>query len=120
MEALELIELIGRGEDSRTQFKQTVANPESVAGDLVAFSNSRGGRMIIGVSDQGAVVGLSADDVRRINQLISNTATNLVRPSINPITENISVGDALVMVVDVHEGISKPYADNTGVSRVRG
>jgi len=119
MEALELVELIGRGEDSRTQFKQTVTNPESVAGDLVAFSNSRGGRMIIGVSDQGVVVGLSADDIRRINQLISNTATNLVRPSINPITENISVGDALVMVVDVHEGISKPYADNTGVFWVK-
>lgn len=80
----------------------------------------RGGRMIIGVSDHGAVVGLSAADVRRINQLVSNTATNLVRPLINPITENISVGDALVMVVDVREGVSKPYADNTGVSRARG
>ncbi|MHB0980499.1 MAG: RNA-binding domain-containing protein [Thermoleophilia bacterium] len=119
MEALELIELIRRGEDSRIQFKQTVTNPESLAGDLVAFSNSRGGRMIIGVSDHGAVVGLSAADIRRINQLISNTATNLVRPSINPITENISVGEALVMVVDVHEGISKPYADNTGVFWVK-
>ena len=45
MEAIELIELIGRGEDSRTQFKQTVTNPESVAGDLVAFSNTKGGRI---------------------------------------------------------------------------
>ena len=119
MEAIELIELIGRGEDSRTQFKQTITNPQSVAGDLVAFSNSKGGRIIIGVNDQGIVVGLSPHDIRRINQLISNTATNLVRPSINPTTENISIGGGLVMVVSIQEGISKPYADNNGVFWVK-
>ena len=119
MEAIELIELIGRGEDSRTQFKQTVTNPESLAGDLVAFSNSKGGQLLIGVSDNGDVVGLSADDIRRVNQLVSNTATNSVRPSINPITQNIAVGGVLVMVVTVQEGISKPYADNNGVFWVK-
>ncbi len=119
MEAIELVELIGRGEDSRTQFKETITNPESVAGELVAFSNSKGGRIVIGVNDRGTVVGLSADDVRRINQLVSNTATNLVRPSINPTTENISVGELLVMVVTVQEGISKPYNDNKGVFWVK-
>lgn len=119
MEAIGLIELIGRGEDSLTQFKQTVTNPESVAGDLVAFSNSKGGRIVIGVNDQGTVVGLSTDDIRRINQLVSNTATNLVRPSVNPTTENISVGGLLVIVVTVQEGISKPYADNSGVFWVK-
>ncbi len=119
MEAIELIEVIGRGEDGRTQFKQTITNTESLAGDLVAFSNSKGGRMLIGVNDQGVVVGLLADDIRRINQLISNTATNSVRPSINPETENISVGGRLVMVVTLHEGISKPYTDNKGVVWVK-
>ncbi len=119
MEAIELIELIGRGEDSRSQFKQNVTNPESVAGDLVAFSNSMGGRIVIGVDDQGTVVGLSSDDIRRINQLISNAATNLVRPSVNPTTENIALGGRLVVVVTVQEGVSKPYADNRGVFWVK-
>jgi ATP-dependent DNA helicase RecG len=115
VEAIELIELIGRGEDSRSQFKQNITNPESLAGDLVAFSNSKGGRIIIGVDKQGVVVGLSADDVRRINLMISNAATDAVRPSINPETDNVSISDKLVMVVTVREGISKPYADNNGV-----
>jgi ATP-dependent DNA helicase RecG len=119
MEAIEIIELIGRGEDSRTQFKQTITSPESVAGDLVAFSNSKGGRIVIGVNDQGAVVGLSSDDIRRINQLVSNAATDRVRPSVNPTTENVPVGGLLVMVVTVQEGISKPYADNSGVFWVK-
>jgi len=119
MEAIELIELIGRGEDSHVQFKQTITNPESLAGDLVAFSNTKGGRIVIGVNDQGTVVGLSADDIRRINQLLSSTATNLVRPSVNPETENVSVGGQLVMVITVAEGISKPYSDNNGVFWVK-
>jgi ATP-dependent DNA helicase RecG len=119
MEAIKLIELIGRGEDSRTQFKQTIANPESLAGELVAFSNGKGGQILVGVNDQGKPVGLSSDDIRRINQLISNTATNLVRPSINPETENVSVGGQLIMVIRVPEGIAKPYSDNNGVFWVK-
>ena len=46
----DLTALIGRGEDSRTQFKRDVSNPESLAGDLAAFSKSRGGRILIGVT----------------------------------------------------------------------
>jgi ATP-dependent DNA helicase RecG len=121
MEAIELIELIGRGEDSRTQFKQSqdVTNATSLAGELVAFANSKGGRILIGVSDQGTVAGVSAADVRRLNELLSNTATNNVRPSINPQTDNVSTSDGLVMVVTVREGISKPYSDNNGVFWVK-
>ncbi len=119
MEAIALIGLIERGEDSRVQFKQNVTNAESLAGELVAFSNGKGGRIIIGVNDQGAVTGLSTDDIRRLNQLLVNTATNLVRPSINLETENVLLGAQLVIVVTVREGISKPYADHNGVSWVK-
>jgi ATP-dependent DNA helicase RecG len=121
MEAIELIELIGRGEDSHTQFKenQEVTNAQSLAGELVAFANTKGGRIIIGVKDDGVVTGLSGQDIRRINQLLSNTASQGVHPSINPETENVSVGGRLVMVVTVREGISKPYSDNGGVIWVK-
>lgn len=121
MEAIELIELIGRGEDSRTQFKQSqdITNAKSLAGEMAAFANSKGGRILIGVDDTGSIIGLSSEDIRRINQLISNTATDCVRPSINPETANISIGGKLVMVVSVPEGISKPYADNDGVFWVK-
>ena len=119
MEAIEVIELIARGEDSRTQFKQNIHSAESLAGELAAFSNSSGGRILVGVDDQGNVHGLTQDDVRRLNQLIANTATNNVRPSINPETENLTVGDDLIMIVTVREGISKPYSDNSCVFWVK-
>ena len=121
MQAAELKELIARGEDSRTQFKRglDVTNAKSLAGEMAAFANGKGGRILIGVDDNGMVIGLSPDDIRRINQLISNTATDSVHPSINPETENIAVAEQVVTVVTVPEGISKPYADNDGVFWVK-
>jgi ATP-dependent DNA helicase RecG len=121
MKSTELAELIRHGEDSRTQFKrsQDVTNAKSLAGEMVAFANSKGGKLLIGVDDSGAVAGVSSDDIRRINQLISNVATDCIRPSINPETDNVAVGEKLVMVVTIPEGISKPYADNEGVFWVK-
>jgi ATP-dependent DNA helicase RecG len=120
MEAIELIELIGRGEDSRTQFKRNVTNAASFAGEIVAFSNSKGGRILVGVSDLGEIVGLSPEDILRVNQLVSNATTDLVRPSVNTFNENVTIASGkVVMVVTVPEGISKPYADNNGVFWVK-
>ena len=70
MEVVELIDIISRGEDSKHQFKKNVSNDDSLAADMVAFSNGEGGIMFIGVDDGGGITGINADDVRRINQLI--------------------------------------------------
>jgi ATP-dependent DNA helicase RecG len=117
MEAIELIELLSRGEDSHTQFKkaQDIRNATALAAEMAAFANAEGGRILIGVDDHGDIVGITQDDIRRLNNLVSNVASENVRPPINPITENVSTEKGLVMVVTVREGLSKPYADNQGV-----
>lgn len=119
METLEIIEILERGEDSQHQFKENFTNAESLAGEMVAFSNSSGGMIIIGVDNNGHPVGLSSDDINRLNQLISNTATNNVKNPINPITQNIKVGDNLLLIVQISEGIDKPFMDNNGVVWVK-
>ena len=119
MDAASVLEVIKRGEDSRHQFKRNVNNTDSLAADMVAFSNGDGGMMLIGVDDDGAVVGLTNDDVRRLNQLISGVASQHIQPSINPITENISIEGSLVMVVSVSFGANKPYQDKNGVFWVK-
>jgi ATP-dependent DNA helicase RecG len=70
----ELKKIILRGEDSRNQFKEDIRNSDSLAAEMVAFSNSRGGRIFIGVSNKGELTGLSIKEVDRVNQLISNSA----------------------------------------------
>lgn len=119
METSELIEIISRGEDSKNQFKSNIFNSDSLAAEIVAFSNSGGGRLILGVDDNYNVTGLIQDDVRRLNQLISNVSSQQVKPSVNPLTENINHPDGLVMVVSVPDGINKPYMDNNGAIWVK-
>lgn len=119
METTDLIDLISRGEDSRQQFKADMTNADSLAGEIVAFSNTAGGRIFIGVNDDGSVRGLTGADLSRLNQLVSNAASQNVRPPVNPITENVPHPNGTVVVVSIPEGLSKPYMDKNGAIWVK-
>lgn len=116
MKKTELIAIIAGGEDSRLQFKEDIRNEDSLAAETVAFSNSDGGRILIGVTDSGEPSGVPRIEVGRINQLISNAASQHVRSPISPLTENITVAPGkVVIVVDVPKGTEKPYFDLKGI-----
>lgn len=112
----ELLSQIARGEDSSREFKADVKNPASLASELVAFANSKGGTIYIGVADDGSVPGLSSDDVFRINQMIEGAASQLVRSPLTVQTENVPLENGhLVIALSVPGGINKPYFDKDGV-----
>ncbi|NTV46208.1 MAG: ATP-dependent DNA helicase RecG [Chlorobiales bacterium] len=119
METAQLLEIISRDEDSRHQFKADVTNETSLGQEMVAFSNSGGGSIFIGVSNDGTFAGLRREDMGRLNQLVSNAASQQVRPPINPQTENIAAPNGLVVQVVVPDGMSKPYMDKNGVIWVK-
>ena len=119
METTELLEIVARGEDSRHQFKADATNALALASEIVAFANSGGGDIFIGVGDDGTIQAHDPASVARLNQLITNAATNSVRPPINPLTENVAVGTGVVIVVTVPDGLSKPYMDNDGAIWVK-
>ena len=104
------------GEDGTHQFKENITNPESLAAEIVAFSNSEGGYIYIGISDQGEIKGLSQTDIRRINQLIANTAINNVKKPVNVKTQNVVFEDnKVIIVLYVPKGNDKPYFDKNGI-----
>lgn len=113
MEIIELIEQIARGEDSQHQLKERVMRAKDIAKELIAFSNSQGGKLIIGVVDDHNVNGLSVEELESTNRLIADAATNNIKPAINVITENVELPDGMVIVVTVEKGI-RPCADNDG------
>jgi ATP-dependent DNA helicase RecG len=119
LETVELLEIAGRGEDTRHQFKADVTNAVSLASEIVAFANSGGGQLLIGVADDGSIEALDATDIQRINQLIGNAASTQIRPAINPVTENVPVANGIVVVVTIPDGIAKPYMDNSGAIWVK-
>lgn len=107
---------ISLGEDSTRQFKADVRNADSLASEMAAFANSEGGIMYLGVADDGTLPGLDKTDVVRINQLISNAASQLVKSPLTVHTENIALDNGrLLIVLTVPKGLDKPYFDKNGV-----
>ena len=109
-----IIDILSRGEDSRHQFKRDASNADSIAAELVAMANSGGGKLFFGVSDDGGITGLDAEALRRLNQLISNAASQHVRPPLHPLTSNLQTDQGLVLVVTLPDGLNKPYMDLQG------
>ena len=119
METLEILQVLAQGEDSRNQFKKDINNIDALAIEIIAFSNTMGGKIFIGVDDDGNVIGLTPERVRHINQLLSNAASQNVKPAVNPLTEIAMIDDLRIMIIDVPKGINKPYQDKNGVIWVK-
>ncbi|EKD88094.1 MAG: hypothetical protein ACD_35C00059G0003 [uncultured bacterium] len=119
METIEILTILSQGEDSLNQFKKNITNADSLAAEIVAFSNGLGGRLFIGVDDDGTVTGLSKEDIQRLNQLVSNTASQNVIPAVNPTTMISTVRDLLILTVEVPKGLNKPYQDKNGIFWVK-
>ena len=49
---------IENGEDQHHEYKRLIDSPESIAGEIVAFANSDGGVLYIGVEDNGQIIGV--------------------------------------------------------------
>lgn len=56
-----IYDLIKQGEDQQLDFKQHISSPYKIARTIVAFANSEGGRIVIGVDDSGDVVGVDVE-----------------------------------------------------------
>lgn len=105
-----LLKIIKRGEDSKTQFKLRFDSVDALAAEISALANSEGGIIIVGVSDTGRLMGVK--DLRKLNQFISNACSQKMEPPISVITENLTYNNKLVVMISVPRGTNKPYAVN--------
>ena len=105
---------IANGEDTRHQFKRDFAHIDALAAELVALANTAGGMLLVGVADDGHIAGLTSEDIGRLNQMLSNAASQHVRPPINPVTTNVRTEQGLVMLIEVEAGLNPPYMDAQG------
>ena len=116
METIELLAIISKGESSAVQFKERVNDAYKIAIEMVAFSNSKGGLIIIGVNNKtGALNGLSFEEIETTNELLVNAASDNVKSPITIFTEQVSVNGQTLIVVRIKEGSDKPYRDNKGI-----
>lgn len=112
----QLKQIISRAESSTVQFKERITDAYKLGTELVAFSNTNGGILIVGVNDKtGKINGLSFDELQEATNLLANVASENVKPPIVVITETVTTEDGNVLLATVKEGTDKPYKDNKGI-----
>ncbi|MFN0289840.1 AlbA family DNA-binding domain-containing protein [Pedobacter helvus] len=99
--------LILEGENVSLDFKKTISNCEKIAKTLVAFANNRGGRLLIGVADDGTIKGVKAEEEEKY--MITKAAHQFCKPALEPIFEEFNIDDKLVLVVEIPKSYLKPH-----------
>jgi ATP-dependent DNA helicase RecG len=133
MTLTELKKRITRWENIHTEFKEWPLQPDKIAATLVAFANTDGGQLIIGVDNNGKIKGV--DDADRAMREVDNVAANNCEPPVTVVQETIlsamkpkpgkkktgakSPLNLPVIVVSIPKGDMRPYRTNRGLYYIR-
>lgn len=111
MDEFTLREELLKGEDSRRQFKRQIDGQDHLAKEIVAFLNTRGGSIFVGVEDDGNIAGIPPAALAPLANLISNTCSQSINPPCAVLTINVTTSEGTVVVIEVPDGADKPYQD---------
>lgn len=114
----ELLEIIANGENSGVEFKRDDIRPEDLGKEVVALANLQGGRILLGVEDDGTITGIQNRGRSTTEEWVMQCFRDKVHPLIIPYYEEITVqqpddttnnSGLKVAVITVEQGTSKPY-----------
>ena len=112
MNKSDLLELIANGENSGVEFERDDLRPEQLAKDVVALANLQGGRILLGIDNDGAITGIQRPSLKR--WVMDSVFRCYVHPRIVPFYEEFQVdGYRRVAVITVTQGTTKPYVVRT-------
>lgn len=113
----ELIELISKGENENLEFKESLRLEEEIGQTVIAFSNSSGGLILIGVSEAGKLVGI--DIGKNTLEELANYIKRNTDPGIFPSMKVMDIEGKRIIVIKVKESSDKPvFFKNHAYKRV--
>lgn len=107
MKRKELLKLIDEGENLYCEFKLHFSSNEKIAKEMIAFANTKGGYILLGINDDKKVVGVQSEKGEA--ELIKIVATEHCEPPIDYSLEYINIDDKEIVVVSVGESGNKPH-----------
>lgn len=120
----EVQRFVGNGEGPYVEFKFRVPEPARLAKEVIAFANSNGGRVFIGVGDDGSIVGVK--DASEEEFVLKEALDLYCRPQIKWTSERVFVSKKRdLIVVTVPPSVRKPHflvvneEDGSGPAYVR-
>lgn len=107
MKYRELLNIISEGENFYTEFKEKFSDYEKIAKEIIAFANSKGGRIIFGIKDNGKIIGVHSE--KEISELVKKTVDEYITPKLNYDLEYIEFEEREVVVLSIQESQNKPH-----------
>ena len=108
MDIREINNLVKEGETETIEFKRKANFPEKIVKEIVAFANSKGGRLFIGVDDDRSVTGIRnyEEDIFSLREAI----TRCCAPPIKYQLEVVKLNEKrAVLLYTIHESNAKPH-----------
>lgn len=100
--------IISHGENKVVEFKEQFTN--NLYKTVIAFSNTAGGKILIGVNDKREIIGLNDDiNIFDLKDSIVNHIDDRCTPSIFPDIYTVYVSDKVICVIDIKKGQDLPY-----------
>jgi predicted HTH transcriptional regulator len=104
----EIILLLEQGEGQQVEFDKTIPSPDDIAREYVAFANSDGGHLILGIDDKNKhLMGVDIEDAT-VEKLMKIGSEKCV-PAITPHIETMERSGKKVIDIMINEGDEKPY-----------
>lgn len=101
-----LKKLIAEGENGHLDFKYCVSDSRKIARTLSAFANTDGGKILIGVRDNGSIAGIRSDEEI---YMVDTAAHLFCRPEITYAIKQHTTEGRTILEVDVVKGTDRPY-----------
>lgn len=103
-----LSRLTVKGEGQFLEFKKKANFPEKIVKELVAFSNSKGGKLLLGVDDDGTVSGTR--NIEGEAFVLEDAIQKLIIPALDYSLEIVKINEKKgVAIFSIPEGLVKPY-----------
>jgi predicted HTH transcriptional regulator len=104
----ELIQLLDQGEGQQVEFDKVIPSPDDIAREYVAFANSDGGHLILGIDDKNKhLMGVNIEE-NSLDKLMKIGQEKCV-PAIHPNIEIMERSEKKILSIMINEGDEKPY-----------
>ena len=111
--------LIRQGEGERLEFKKKTTHPTRIARTLASLANTHGGQVLVGVEDDGRIVGVR--DAEEEMYLLREAAAHYVDPPLTLHFREVEAeDDHIVLIVSVSESSNKPHRAQVAPGEWRG
>ena len=101
-----LLEALDNGESLTIEFKQRFTTFEKMAKEMIAFANTRGGYIFLGVDDDKSIFGIESE--KSDLELVKEAAEKYCEPAVNYQLQCIQVERKDVLVIEILESSVKP------------